>query len=120
MFDLQLILLDLIDPTFGEALKQSTQISPYNALGYGFSVMILMIVSVKLYYDLKKERAYIIKLNQEVLSITNKYIENSVRFEMAVTKTAENREQLEQLIKFQTEIMNQIRELKIIIQSKYM
>jgi len=114
-----MLLFQITDPIIQEVIKHSYYISPYNALGYGMTVVLLIIISIKLYIDLKKEREYIIKLNQEVLSITNKYIENSVRFEMAISKTAENKIQLEQLIESQRELMNQIRELKVIIQSKY-
>ena len=113
------MLLQITDPVIQEVIKHSYYISPYNALGYGMTVLLLVVIAIKLYFDLKIEREYILKMNQEVLSITNKYIENSVRFEMAISKTAENKQQLEQLIEAQRELMNQIRELKMIIQSKY-
>lgn len=114
-----MILLEITEPLVKEIIENSYHVSPYNALGYGMTVALLITIAIKLYYDLKREREYIVKLNQEVLSITNKYIENSVRFEMAISKTAENKQQLEQLIEAQRELMNQIRELKLIIQSKY-
>lgn len=114
-----MLLLQITEEVIANLIANSHEVTPYNALGYGMTVVILLVVSIKLYFDLRNERQYIIKLNQEVLSITNKYIENSVRFEMAISRTTENHDQMQGLIDMQRELMNQIRELKMIIQTRY-